>query len=190
MEFLEDSHTYINDLGIIVPSVTQVIDWYLGSSYGDIPEDILRRKAAYGTRVHALIENYINGVENEFKNTLEKCSVDAFKMLEAKLPSPIVQSEQKLCNHYMGGTLDILLENGEIADNKTYATVDDKTLLKCRWQLSFYYLLKGYEKAKGYILHIPKNMKYHLYTLDTFSNAECMDVVKKYYEAHNLTLIQ
>lgn len=189
MEFIEDTHTYINDMGIIVPSVTQVIDWYLGSSYTGIDPEVLKRKAKYGTRIHALIEDYINGKELVFANSREECSLEAFKMLEKKLPAKIAKSEQKLCNNYLAGTLDILLENGEIADNKTYATMSDESKLKCAWQLSFYYLLLGTEKEQGYICHIPKDMKYNLYTLKTFSNQECIDVVKKYYEAHNMTFI-
>ena len=58
MKFLEKTHTYLNDDGIIIPSVTQLISWKFGSGYEDVPKKILEAKAAYGTRIHALIEEY------------------------------------------------------------------------------------------------------------------------------------
>ena len=47
VEFLEKEHIYLVD-GVIVPSVTQILEKIFPDKYKGIPEDILQRKASYG----------------------------------------------------------------------------------------------------------------------------------------------
>lgn len=58
VKFIESSHTYLNDDGVIIPSVTQLLSWKFGSGYDNVPEDVLKAKAQYGTRIHAMVEEY------------------------------------------------------------------------------------------------------------------------------------
>lgn len=179
--FIPDVHKYVDrKTGRDVPSVTQIADFIVGDSYEGVDESILQRAAAHGTRLHKIAEKYINKEEMNLKPN-DEIFLQAFKTLETKLPSPITKSEVKLCNQNLAGTLDILLESDEIADIKTYADMSEKLLLKARWQISLYYYLAGIQKPKGYILHIPKSMKYKFYTIDTFSFEECEEQIKKFY---------
>lgn len=189
--FIPETHQYVDSItGRVVPSVTKIADFIVGESYEGIDEAILQRAAKHGTRLHRIAEKYINHEDLSNLNPNDLIFLEAFKTLEeAKLPSVIVKSEVKLCNQNLAGTLDILLESDEIADIKTYADMSDKLLLKARWQISLYYYLAGIKKEKGYILHIPKSMKYKYYEIDTFSHEECEEQVKKYYASTELVFL-
>ena len=87
MIFLEKSHTYLNDDGIIIPSVTQLISWKFGSGYEDVPKEVLQAKASYGTRIHALVEEYCKKGIAQWKTPLEAWQ-DAYeheKFITAKI---------------------------------------------------------------------------------------------------------
>ena len=55
LEFIEESHTYIKD-GIILKSVTQILQELFPEKYDGIPKKILEEKSKYGTDVHKFIE--------------------------------------------------------------------------------------------------------------------------------------
>lgn len=55
LEYYDDGHIYLVD-GIIVPSITQMLDVRFGGSYSGIPADVLAEAARKGTEVHAAIE--------------------------------------------------------------------------------------------------------------------------------------
>lgn len=55
IEFIEESHTYIKN-GIILKSVTQILQELFPEKYDGIPKKILEEKAKYGTDVHKFIE--------------------------------------------------------------------------------------------------------------------------------------
>ena len=184
MEFLQSSHTYLNDYGIIIPSVTQLIEWKFGSGYDDVPQNVLQAKAEYGTRIHSYIEDVNNGIEPEIISVTEKATLRAYKMLAAKLPK-VIKSEEAVCfDNRLAGTIDIVYENGEIGDIKTYASLDSEKLLKTKWQLSLYYLCKGINKNKAHLLHLPKTMKYSHIALDMFTFDECIALLEEYEACH------
>lgn len=184
MEFLEKSHTYLNDDGIIIPSVTQLIAWKFGSGYDDVPKEILNAKAEYGSQIHYLIEQTNKGINPECNGKLETCSLRAYKIMASKLPK-VKESEKMVCfDNRLAGTVDIIYENGEIGDIKTYAQLDSDKLLKTKWQISLYYLCLGTKQNSGYLLHIPKSMKYSKQQLDTFSFEECIKLLEEYEACH------
>lgn len=55
LEFIEESHTYIKD-GIILKSVTQILQELFPEKYDVIPKKILEEKSKYGTEVHKFVE--------------------------------------------------------------------------------------------------------------------------------------
>ena len=55
LEFIEESHTYIKD-GIILKSVTQILQELFPEKYDGIPKKRLEEKSKYGTDVHKFIE--------------------------------------------------------------------------------------------------------------------------------------
>ena len=55
LEFIEESHTYIKD-GIILKSVTQILQELFPEKYENIPKKVLEEKSKYGTDVHKFIE--------------------------------------------------------------------------------------------------------------------------------------
>lgn len=184
MEFLEKSHTYLNDFGIIIPSVTQLLAWKFGSGYDEVPQDILQAKAEYGTRIHAIIEEYNNGQQPECKGDLEKFSLMSYQQLASKLPK-VASSERLVCfDNRLAGTIDITYENGEIGDIKTYASLDKEKLERAKWQLSLYYLCDGVRKEKAHLLHIPKSMQYSKKELDVYPFEDCIKLLEEYEACH------
>ena len=55
LEFDKETHTYIKD-GIILTSVTQLLQELFPLKYENVPKEILNQKAEYGSSVHKLIE--------------------------------------------------------------------------------------------------------------------------------------
>ena len=56
IEFLEEPHLYLKD-GILVKSVTQILQLIFPDKYKGIDKKILSKKADFGTKGHVIIEN-------------------------------------------------------------------------------------------------------------------------------------
>lgn len=164
VEFIEEEHIYLID-GVIVPSVTQILEKVFPHKYEGVPTEILNKKAEYGTKVHKLIEvlekkkpkrpiaylkryydmDYIQ--EESIKQYLKFKEQYNIEILESE---KVVTYENKFC-----GTLDIkAMVNGELAiiDIKTTAQLDKEYV---GWQNS-YYELAGGSVEKLYCLWLPK----------------------------------
>lgn len=162
VEYIEESHTYLVD-GIIVPSVTQLLQFKFPEKYKGVPENVLNSKAEYGTKVHKLIE-ILNNADNfypvieavkEFDyiiaNSLEQYS----KIFLSNKIVPISQ-EDIVYNDRVAGRYDLLAEvNGDksLCDIKTTATLDKEYL---SWQLSIYNYLGKLNAKKLYAIWLPK----------------------------------
>ena len=55
LEFDEKTHTYIKN-GIILKSVTQILQELFPLKYDNVPKEVLQNKANYGTELHKFIE--------------------------------------------------------------------------------------------------------------------------------------
>ena len=55
LEFDEETHTYIKN-GIILKSVTQILQELFPLKYEGVPKKILEDKSIYGTELHKFIE--------------------------------------------------------------------------------------------------------------------------------------
>ena len=188
VEFIKETHQYINEFGIIVPSVTQLINWKLGDGYGDVPEAILKAKAEYGTKLHTLIEKYCKEGSYETSNPYHYASMEAYKILEKKLPRVVANEQMVDFDNRLAGTIDIVYEDDSLGDIKTYATLDEHALLRVKWQLSLYMLCKYGKKMDkiaqkvktNHMLHFPKNMSYGKYNIGIFTSDECINLLEEY----------
>ncbi len=188
MEFIESKHLYLNDYGIIIPSVTQVISANIGSGYDDVPASILAAKAEYGTNIHKLIEKYHKEDIVSPRNNLEKASLMAYKRVEKKLPKVVVSEKIVMFEQRLAGTIDLVYEDGTIGDIKTYATVDEHQLLKLKWQLSLYALcLYGRDNYNSnminHLIHLPKQMNYSSRDIEMFTLDECLEFLDRYEQS-------
>ena len=56
--YLDEGHLYLNSKGIIIPSVSKLINFELGNEYASVPPEVLQKAADYGTRIHKAIQDY------------------------------------------------------------------------------------------------------------------------------------
>lgn len=145
LEFDEETHTYILD-GVIVPSVTQILENKFGNKYKSVNREVLRRASERGTLIHKIIEDYcINGKEcesQELRNFKFLSKAFEFEVLKNEVPI-VYQQNDFVC----AGRLDLIIEKGgkkAVADIKTTSALDREYL---GFQLNIYRL--GYEQSYG-----------------------------------------
>lgn len=177
IEYLDDIHMYLVD-GIIVPSVSKLVEFVCGGSYANISPSVLEKAAEYGTQVHEAIERYeqektlTEGFENQINEYIE---LKTKYMLFVKNMEKIVAYKKHFCGRY-----DILDEGGYIWDIKTTSKLYTD---KLSWQISFYELAK-YGKVKnkvGYAIWLPKTRKHgQVKLIDLHTTQECLEVIEMY----------
>lgn len=139
IEFRADTHEYRAN-GKKLISVTQLMRKHgLAPSYDGVPSEVLRAKAERGTLIHKEIEDYLKNGDIGFTNELVYF-IDYILENELK---PIA-SEAMVYNDVVAGTIDLVFEDGTIADIKTTATLHKEAV---SWQLSIYAYL--YESVFG-----------------------------------------
>lgn len=147
LEYDDSTHTYLVD-GVIVPSVTQVLDIKFGGKYASVNPSILNRAANRGTSIHKAIEDYCKGNE-ELLGTKE---VRNFKFLQRHYNFEVIENETPIVitkegNPIVAGRLDLVLGVHEItalADIKTVSALDKEYLA---YQLNLYRI--GYIQSYG-----------------------------------------
>lgn len=147
LEYDDDTHTYIVD-GVIVPSVTQVLNVKFGGKYANVNPSTLKRAASRGTAIHKAIEDYCKGDEG----LLETKEVRNFRFLQKHYEFSVLENETPIVITKEGtpiaaGRLDLVLGiNGvtALADIKTVAALDKEYLA---YQLNLYRI--GYMQSYG-----------------------------------------
>lgn len=147
LEYDDSTHTYIAD-GVIVPSVTQVLDIKFGGKYASVNPSILNRAANRGTTIHKAIEDYCKGDEElisikEVRNFRFLKNHYNFNVLENETPIVITKEGTPI----VAGRLDLVLGiNGvnALADIKTVSALDKEYLA---YQLNLYRI--GYMQSYG-----------------------------------------
>jgi hypothetical protein len=135
IEFREDTHEYFLD-GRKLISVTQLMRKHgLAPSYDAVPSEVLRVKAERGTLIHKEIEDYIKRNEVGFTTEL----MEFCYHINHNNIKPIA-SEEIVYSDLVAGTVDLVLDDGTIADIKTTATLHKEAV---SWQLSIYAYLWG-----------------------------------------------
>ena len=135
--FLKDAKTGV--IGKELISVTTLMRKHgLAPDYSDVPSNILKAKAQYGTLVHKELEDFIKfemiGFTPELQQFIDYCNNTGFKP---------AKSEFIVHNDIVAGTVDVLGQyNGctILGDFKTTATLHKEAV---RWQLSIYAYLAG-----------------------------------------------
>jgi len=156
VEYIDDIHTYLVN-GVIVPSVTEILQRIFPDKYKNVPRETLIRKATYGTIIHNYIEQYEKGVITIKLNYIQEASFSQYLRLKDKHNINILEQE-KIVNYkdIYAGRYDIKANiNGELClcDIKTTASLDKEYL---SWQLSLYEYASGEKFDKLYAIWLPK----------------------------------
>lgn len=138
LEFYEDEHIYLVD-GVIVPSVSQVLDYKFGHKYDSVSPAVLNRAAERGTKVHEAIEKFCkDGVDDGSKELRN------FRFLLDKYGYRVHASELPVIIEYDGltiaGRFDLQLATGSQcggADIKCVSALDKE---RTAYQLNLYRL--------------------------------------------------
>lgn len=182
VEFIEKEHLYLYDGLYIIPSVTQILQKIFPDKYKNVPDDILKRKSAYGTTIHKYIEEYEKGIITITLNYIQEASFNQYIKLKDKYNIEVLEQEQIV--HYKdvyAGKFDIYGKiNGEIAlfDIKTTAKVDMEYF---KYQLNLYrFASKNKSKIKKlYIIWLKQRELGQLIEVDVMSDKEIKDLLKR-----------
>ena len=186
IEFIESTHTYLCD-GVIIPSVSELIRFHFPSAYAGIPDKVLKKKASYGTKVHHMVESFVNKeftLEELKKRRIDpniKIAVEQFEELRKRWCFQIKDMEQIVS--YKGlycGTYDLMTFDNYIIDLKTTSQIHEDWLA---WQLGLYYLAAGIEKDIGYVIWLPKGDVAKVKAIPVISHEDCIALVNEYKEA-------
>jgi len=125
LEYDDGTHTYLVD-GIIVPSVTQLLNRKFGHKYDDVDSGVLRAAAERGTMIHKAVEGYCKS--GAFGPVPE---VQDFAFLQKYYKFAVEHNELPIILDIAGdtfaGRLDLILNfDGvlAVADIKTTSTLD------------------------------------------------------------------
>ena len=164
LEFIEETHTYIKN-GIILKSVTQILQELFPLKYENVPKKILEDKSIYGTELHKFIEiiekkkpkKPLAYIKRYYKpNIYQEESLKDYLKIKDKYKIEITDSEKRISYKMLyAGTLDLKgYVNGRsaIIDIKTTYELDE---LYVSWQNSLYELADG-KVDELYCLWLPK----------------------------------
>lgn len=163
LEFLENEHIYLKN-GILVKSVTQILQLIFPDKYKNINSKILEKKSIFGTTGHAIIEHLdinnpdivkktISSIQNK---DLEICIREYVRLCKTFKIEPLEHEKRVSYEYLYAGTLDLIANVGGIE-----SLCDIKFTYKCdkeylSWQLGMYALALGKEFKKYYCVWLPK----------------------------------
>ena len=130
LEFDDRTHTYTLD-GLVIPSVSAIMEPLSRVKYRGISERTLDRAADKGTAVHNSIENWIK-FEIEDIPPEHAGYFDAFREWWDRFRPAVVGSEVRICHRLMryGGTADLVAyieDELTLVDYKSTYVVSDMT---------------------------------------------------------------
>ena len=182
LEFVEEDHLYVLD-GIIIPSVSQILHVIFKDKYKDVPENILRAKAQYGTTIHEYIERYENNEELPSLDYIQQASFKQYLKIKEENRIEVLEQEQMI--HYKdkyAGRFDMIAKvDNDIAlcDIKTTAELDLEYL---SWQLSLYAFAIGKKFDKLYAIWLPKKELGKLVEIKRKTEREILKMLEDYEE--------
>ena len=110
LEYIDETHTYLYD-GVVLPSVTQLLQKKFGSKYDGIPKIVLQRAAERGTALHKAIEDYeYQGIETdliELQNYKRLKEEHGFSVMGNELPVVLFKDGEAVA----AGRCDLFLAN-------------------------------------------------------------------------------
>lgn len=187
IEFVEDGHLYLIS-GILVPSVSDILNFIFPDKYSNVPKQILNSKAEYGSRVHEAIEHLEKGETLPQLNYLQEASLKQWEKLKSGNKIEVIEQEKMVNygNHYCGRFDMIANVNGaySLCDIKTTAKLDKESL---SWQLSYYALAHNPDKYetefdKFYAIWLPKRELGEVVEIERKPKEELLEMLKRFEE--------
>lgn len=156
VEYFDDIHKYLVN-GVIVPSVTEILEKIFPNKYKNVPRETLMRKATYGTIIHNYIEQSEKGLITQELNYIQEASFRQYLKIKDKYSINVLEQE-KIVNYkdIYAGRFDMIANIGTdycLCDIKTTASLDKEYL---SWQLSLYEYAYGKKFDKLYAIWLPK----------------------------------
>ena len=147
LEYIDEIHTYIYD-GIVLPSITQMLNIKFGRKYDGINKEVLQKACERGTAIHQAIEDFEKeNIEDlgcvELRNWKFLKRAYKFKCKDNEVPIILFKDGEPIAC----GRLDLVLEeDGKIGlgDIKTTSKLDKDYLA---YQLNLYRI--GYQQCYG-----------------------------------------
>ena len=137
LEYIDDTHTYLYD-GVVLPSVTHLLQKKFKSKYSGIPKSVLDRASERGTALHKAIEDYEEqGIEAdlvELHNYKRLKEEHGFSVMETEVPVVLFQDGEAVA----AGRCDLFIAKEGVfglADIKRTYKLDRNYL---RYQLNLY----------------------------------------------------
>lgn len=163
IEFIKEQHLYLVD-GILVKSVTQILQLIFPDKYKNVDKKILNNKASFGTEGHLIIETLdvsdINKAKNQALNIqnkdLQVCIREYLRLVEKHKITPLEHEKMVSYKYLFCGTLDLIANISGIrslCDIKFTAELDKEYL---SWQLGMYALALNEKFEKYYCIWLPK----------------------------------
>lgn len=188
VEFVEQGHYYVNSKGIIIPSVSDLVEFHF-DTYKNVPEHILKQASDYGTKLHALLEAYDNGELNpdhlQFSQIDPNLKSGVNQYVEMKKKYMIYPKSQEVIIDYQeryAGRYDKLDAQKVLWDVKT---TSKKYEDKWACQLGYYYLALGIKKDVGYVIWLPKKDKGEVILISPWSSQKCLEGLEEYEKHHS-----
>ena len=183
IEFIEETHTYVNSKGVIIPSVSDLVAFAFGDTYADIDPVILQKAADYGTAVHEILELYDNGYkEKAYEEALGNDDMlnalaDYADLKKKWLIYPKSQEQIVCYKDRYAGRYDKLDEMNILWDVKTNSKKYED---KWACQLGLYYMAMGKCNGTGYVIWLPKKKKAQVIELKTWTHDQCKELLDAY----------
>ena len=154
VEFIEEGHLYLKE-GVLIPSVSQILEFIFPNKYAGIPEYILNNKANFGTEIHKIIQDYEEKKEAPTSTDIHvKLAFEQYLKVKEKegiLPSNF--EELIVYKDLYAGRLDMIAGINLyrcLVDIKTTQKLDEESL---SWQLGMYKLAWEHLNPKQPIEH-------------------------------------
>ena len=179
IEFIPDCHLYINSLGIIIPSVSQLVAFATGDDYSFIPKHILKNACDFGTDIHGAIEQYFDiGALITFDEPYRNLAFEEFLKLKDDIKNPKCEMMIDFEERY-AGRID-MLDGDVLIDTKTNSKLNIPHL---EWQMSLYAMAlesKGIKVNQLKCLWLPKRKSGTWVQVERKSNEECLNLLESY----------
>ena len=184
VSFIENGHYYINSKGIIIPSVSDLVEFHFQETYKNVPKGILEKAAQYGTLLHELLEKYDNGdldVSNiQFSKIDPNIKASLKQYVELKKKFMIYPKSQEVIIDYKeryAGRYDKLDFQNILWDVKSTSKKYEE---KWACQLGYYYNALEIEKEVAYVIWLPKKQKGEVVMVKPWSNKQCIEGLINY----------
>lgn len=181
LEFIENEHIYLKN-GILVKSVTQILQLIFPDKYKNVDKKVLNKKAFFGITGHEIIEHLdvnnpdivkktISSIQNK---DLEICIREYVRLCKTFKIEPLEHEKRVSYKYLYAGTLDLIanVDNIEsLCDIKFTAELDKEYLA---WQLGMYALALGKEFKKYYCVWLPKRQLGQLVEIEPKTKKEIL----------------